>query len=544
MLLAPILLVLLGIVMLRIVYTDRALPGVKLAGTSVEGDSSASLKERMTRIKASPVVVFAAGKQLRIRPADAGYELDVDATVDRVLDANRDGPVFGLVHSAEGLWKTTDVAPADRVDPKKIDDTSRRVARLINRQAFPGRIDIDPTTYAVNVQGPRRGRVVDRDDLKRRLIAALRSGKEEFRAPFRPGPVAKLSDVRKVGRDAEAYLRQSLTLTGVGEPITWSKDTLASFLRLRASSKDRTKVRLGSDEDRLEQLVAELAKSRDRPSREPRLSAPGRATEFEAKGAASWRPRPAKVRVVSAGRTGRTVDQAATVIAIADAVRTGRHTAKIVSKRIKPKVTQAAARKIDHLIGTFTTNYQPGQPRVTNIRTMARTVDGTVIPAGGQFDLNAIVGERTTAKGYVKAPFIGDGNKIVPSIGGGVSQFSTTTYNAAYFAGLRIDTHQPHSLYISRYPPGREATLDWPSIDMKWTNDTDAPILVKTFTDATSVTVSLYGDNGGRRVTATPGRREPNPGGDFKITVVRTIQKADGSKTSDSFTSTYAKGDE
>ena len=153
-------------------------------------------------------------------------------------------------------------------------------------------------------------------------------------------------------------------------------------------------------------------------------------------------------------------------------------------------------------MGTFTTRY-PGQPRVRNIRRIAAAVDGTVIPPGGQFSLNGISGPRTTAKGYVKAPFIADG-KIVPSVGGGVSQASTTIYNAAYFAGLQLDTSQPHSLFIDRYPPGREATLNFPDIDLKWTNDTEAPVVVRTVTDATSITVQLYGDNGGRKVSAEP----------------------------------------
>ena len=63
-----------------------------------------------------------------------------------------------------------------------------------------------------------------------------------------------------------------------------------------------------------------------------------------------------------------------------------------------------------------------------------------------------MAGPRTKAKGYQPAPFIADG-EIVPDVGGGLSQFSTTMYNAAYFAGLRIDRHRPHSFYIDRYPP-------------------------------------------------------------------------------------------
>ncbi len=163
------------------------------------------------------------------------------------------------------------------------------------------------------------------------------------------------------------------------------------------------------------------------------------------------------------------------------------------------------------LIGTFATHFECCQPRVTNIQRIARAVDGTLIAPGGEFSLNRVAGRRTRAKGYLPAPFIADG-EIVPSVGGGVSQFSTTVYNAAYFAGLRLDRHQPHSFYIERYPPGREATLDFPSIDLTWTNDTDAPVLVRASSTSSSVSVSLYGDNGGRQVSARSTPRQSVPG--------------------------------
>jgi vancomycin resistance protein YoaR len=149
-----------------------------------------------------------------------------------------------------------------------------------------------------------------------------------------------------------------------------------------------------------------------------------------------------------------------------------------------------------------------------------------------------VAGRRTRAKGYVPAPFIADG-KIVASVGGGVSQFATTMFNAAYFAGLQLDAHQPHSIYIDRYPPGREATLDYDSIDLRWTNDTAGPVLVRASSTPTSVTVALYGDNGGRRVRARSGPRSAVPGRAFAVTVTRIVRYADGRVVRQPYTTTY-----
>jgi len=117
---------------------------------------------------------------------------------------------------------------------------------------------------------------------------------------------------------------------------------------------------------------------------------------------------------------------------------------------------------------------------------------------------------------------------LVDEVGGGVSQFATTAFNAAFFAGLPIEQHKPHSFYISRYPAGRESTVYFGQIDVKVRNDTGSGISVQTSSTPRSVTVALYGDNGGRTVTSTSGPREPRDDGGFRISVTRTIAGGDG----------------
>ncbi|MDP2711183.1 MAG: VanW family protein [Solirubrobacteraceae bacterium] len=269
-----------------------------------------------------------------------------------------------------------------------------------------------------------------------------------------------------------------------------------------------------------------------------RIDAPARVATFAAKGPAAWRPRPADVEVTTPARAGRTVKRPELATAIEAAIRAGRHSVEIPTQRIEPAVSADAARRMRFLIGTFTTYYVPGQPRVTNIARIARAVDGTLVAPGARFSLNATAGERTRAKGYVEAPFIADG-KIEPSIGGGVSQFSTTLYNAAYFAGLQIDAHRPHSFFIDRYPAGREATLNFPDIDLTWTNDTDAPVLIRTSTDDNSVAVSLYGDTDGRRVEAQTGKRTSLDGRDFQVVVTRVVRYEGGRIVRQPYTTRY-----
>ena len=252
----------------------------------------------------------------------------------------------------------------------------------------------------------------------------------------------------------------------------------------------------------------------------------------------SWRPKPG-VATVKQSRDGREIRQSRAVRATIAAVRDGQHQVRFATKRITPDVTSVAAKNATSLLGTFTTSYTCCEPRVTNIQRMAETVDGTVIGPGEQFSLNGVAGERTKENGYKPAPTIGEGNELIDTVGGGVSQYSTTSYNAAYFAGLQIDSHTPHSFYISRYPPGRESTLNFGSIDLLWTNDTKAPVVIRSSASDTSVTVSIYGGNGGRRVQAQTQSRADNGEGGFDITIDRVITYGDGTRAREPYTTSY-----
>ena len=534
----PLAIVLIAIVGLRLAYADRVLPGTKLAGTTVGGDSAGDVKERLERLAERTIIVVAEGRNLRVRPATAGLSYDVGATVERVLDAGREGPVAGAWSTVRGFVDPHDVEPAVRVQDAALDRAIANIARGIGRRAFPGAIDVDAELLEVTAVPPRSGRSLDRAHLRTRLRRAFAEGDTRVQARVEVTRVASREEVEAVAEAADDYLSEPVLFTGLGEPLRLDAARIAPVLALSTAGDDG-EVELGTGAKALETFVAGIAERRDRKARDAEVSAPGRSTILDGKGAVSWRPKRATVRVVREERSGRAVDRTASARAIDAAIRAGDHDIRLNVKRTEPDVTARDARKLRSLIGTFTTRYEPGQPRVKNIQRMARTVDGTLVAPGAQFSLNGLVGPRTKEGGYVEAPFISDGNKIEPSIGGGVSQFSTTLYNAAYFAGLRIDTHTPHSLFIDRYPAGRESTLNYDSIDLKFTNDTDAPVLIRTFTDATSVSVSLYGDNGNRRVRAEPGERRKVGDEDFTITVTRIVRYPGGRVAREPFTTRY-----
>src|SRR5581483_3083796 len=125
-----------------------------------------------------------------------------------------------------------------------------------------------------------------------------------------------------------------------------------------------------------------------------------------------------------------------------------------------------------------------------------------LIKPGETFSFNKTTGARTAAKGFLEAPVIVDG-ELTTGLGGGVCQVSTTVFNAAFEAGLPIVERVNHALYISHYPQGRDATVDYPDVDLKFRNDTGHWLLLRTFVGSSSLTVTLYGTPQHRRVVST-----------------------------------------
>ena len=228
------------------------------------------------------------------------------------------------------------------------------------------------------------------------------------------------------------------------------------------------------------------------------------------------------------------VPQAARAILRA-ASRPANRVARLTIVRAAPERTtaEALAMGIDRRMSSYKTYYSGTSDRITNLQLGVKALDGTLVPPGGTFSLNDAIGERTIERGFRSAPVI-IGNEYAEEVGGGTSQVATTVFNAAWEAGLRITERHPHSLYISRYQLGRDATVYWPSLDLKFVNDTETWVLVKGFAEGDGISVAVYGGQT-RRVesSATPlvvtGRVPVERTQDPKLPKGKTVVEEEGS---------------
>src|SRR5207248_1651680 len=162
---------------------------------------------------------------------------------------------------------------------------------------------------------------------------------------------------------------------------------------------------------------------------------------------------------------------------------------------------KALAMGISGTVGTYETVYGGDPNRIHNVQLVAHLVDDKLIAPGATFSFNGTTGERSAEKGFLEAPVIVNG-ELQTGLGGGVCQVSTTVFNAAFEAGLPITARTNHALYISHYPLGRDATVNYPDLDLKFVNDTGHWLLLRTWVGSSSLTVALYGTPLHRRVVS------------------------------------------
>lgn len=226
----------------------------------------------------------------------------------------------------------------------------------------------------------------------------------------------------------------------------------------------------------------------------------------------------------------------------------------------EPAVTTPADEwGMTQVIGEYRTPYYPDAARTQNLVAGTAAINGTVVMAGQTFSLTDALGAIDAEHGFTESGVVTDGVHS-NAMGGGLSQVATTTFNAAFEAGMDDVEHHPHNYWFERYPAGREATLWTGVLDVKFRNSTPRAVMVQAWASDGYVNVRLWGtpyytvsiDNGtptGYRAYQTVHKSgsqcEPYAGGTrgFDITVTRSRTKPDGTKMPDDVLTTSYDSD-
>jgi len=464
------------------VLGDVTVIGVPLGGLS-PADAERALAAEAGRVAVRPTTVHVEESSFTLRPSEIGFTVDIGATVDAAVDLGRAGSIPGqfwwwLTH----LLGSVTMAPVTSLDPDAVEEAlAGWEEAALPDLPFEGAIETDGTEPVA--VPPRAGRRIDREAAPGRLVEGVLGG-EAVRLPV-VGVEPRVSGeaVAAALEAARRLLAGDVVLAADAGEVTMTPPQLAEAFRSEPTSAGE--LRLFFDPGTVAAVLE--------PSLAGILRQPVDAS-FVVDG----------YRVsVAPGSAGTDLDAEATARSVGTAAASpDRRGLLVVRDGAEPAVTTADLESlhVTHLVSRFTTYHDCCQNRVRNIHLIADTVDGTIVRPGEELSLNGLVGRRTVADGYLEDGTI-IGGELTTSVGGGVSQFATTFYNAVFWGGYDDVSHKPHSFYFSRYPEGIEATISFPAPDLVFRNDSETGILIRTEYTDTSITVSFYGDNDGRIVS-------------------------------------------
>lgn len=132
--------------------------------------------------------------------------------------------------------------------------------------------------------------------------------------------------------------------------------------------------------------------------------------------------------------------------------------------------------------------------RIQNVTVGAAHVNGLVLEPGAVVSISALLGPRDAAHGYALAG-VYSGGKTVPGYGGGICQVSSTVYNAAMNAGLKVIQRYPHSMPVSYLPLGQDAAISWGSKDLVIQNPYDTPVTFAAAVDGLTLNAAVFVSN-------------------------------------------------
>jgi vancomycin resistance protein YoaR len=468
--------------------------GVALGGLGQE-DAAAALRAYEDRLLA-PLDVRIKNTRFTLDPVDVGVGIDEKEIVAEAMRQRRDSGLIGRFlgwFSSFSDQRELDVVVS--VDDASIEATlDEWELAAIDDAAFEGGVQI------VNGRAlpdyPRAGEGIDRVQGVRLLAVAVRSPERAtVVVPTRTlQPELTKDAIDEATDEANRLIDGTVTLTAQDPEleVVFPAEDLAAAFTSHVEQQSGPAVVQGFDPAAVERIVAQFRDQIEQPPRDARFVINDDETV-----------------TVEPSRSQTVLDVALVVEALEEAALSRDNSGEFpFAFGREPRFTTEDAEAMGdiHRVSAWTTEYTAGEPRVTNIQLIADTLDGAIVEPGEEFSVNEFVGQRTEAKGYVNAPMILAG-EFVDDIGGGVSQFATTIYNAVFYGCYEDIEHKPHSYYFSRYPEVSEATISWPGPDVRFRNNTDAVVIVDTSHTSTSVTVKFFGNNGGKECERELGTR-------------------------------------
>ena len=495
----------------QLIFSDRVFPGIMMAGVDLSSltpeQASTTLSQHITYPK-NGQIVFRDGDAVWVAtPADLGMDFEASTSVERAFDQGRRGGLFTNMATQLNAWQGgLYLGPVIIFDARVAHDYLEKIANQIDRPVVEADLHLDGTNV---IYTPGQiGRLLNVDKTLAALLVQLRT--------FRDGEITLVIEdrapmVMEASTQAER-LRQALNgplilnidnpQTGDPGPWTIDQSDLAGMMDIgRVKTASGWQYQVAVDARAIQLFLEQIAPLVNRSSTNARFS---------------FDDGSGQLALVQPAVVGRTLDINATRDAITQKVFQGEHNFPLILNVNKPAVGDDATAKslgINTLVSSYT-SYFRGSPaaRLQNIQAAAKPFFGLLVPPNSTFSMGDAIGDISLDNGYAEALIIYNG-KTITGVGGGVCQVSTTLFRTAFSGGYPIVERNAHAYRVFYYEQnakgsdpnlaGLDATVYFPLVDLKFTNDRPYWLLMETYYSSKdrSLTWKFYSGDDGRTVT-------------------------------------------
>lgn len=495
----------------QIAYAGRIFPGVSVAGVDLSGlppaEAAARLQQTLTFPLNGRILLRDRDQAWLASPVELGLVLDTQASAQAAYRIGREG---GLLRRLDAQWRARQgrvlLPPALIFDQRLAYAALQRLAQAIDRPAIEAHLEIHGTEVIAHP-----GQIGRRLDLE----ASLQAITQQLQR-FQDGEVnlvvreetPQILDVSAQAEAAKRLLSAPLQLTlpnaKEGERATWTFEpqVLANMLTVRhVEEGGQSRLELVFDPSLLRHGLETIANEVNREPQNARFYFDDETRQLV---------------LIQSATIGRKLDVEASIQAINQALLRGEHTVTLVVQETPPAVRDDATAEslgIRELVGSAVTYfYGSSAARIQNIETAAARFHGVLIAPGETFSMGKVLGDVSLDNGYAEALII-YGGRTIKGVGGGVCQVSTTLFRAVFFAGYPIVERHSHAYRVAYYEQtasgdvdptlaGLDATVYFPLVDFKFTNDRPYWLLMETYVNAAArrITWKLYSTNDGRQV--------------------------------------------
>ena len=494
----------------QLLYAGRIFPGVSVAGVDLSGMSPSAAAVKLNQalsFSTTGKILFRDGEKAWIAtPAELGMVFDPSSSAVTAYKLGRSGGLFGaLSGQIRAGGAGVSVPPVIVFDERVAHHYLTQISTQVNQPMMEASLKLEGTN--VVTQPGQVGRELKIDATMVYLAGQLQT--------FSDGEVPlvvqelqpQLLDVSAQADTARQILSQPLTLTvpnatgADSGPYIYNPEVVANLIvAQRVQNGDQQAVQVVLNPRGLRDLLVPVKTQVDR---------------FPSDAKFVFNDQTLQLDVMQESSVGRELDIDASIKAINEAVARGEHTVALVINEAQPRVAATATGQelgITQLIWSETSYfYGSSAERMQNIEAAARQYHGLLVAPGETFSMGEHLGDVSLDNGFAEALII-YGGRTIKGVGGGVCQVSTTLFRAVFNAGFPIVERTPHAYRVSYYEQnagggvdprlaGLDATVYFPLVDFKFTNDSPYWILMETYMGSSSLTWKFYSTSDGRSVT-------------------------------------------